>query len=249
MAPGRKRVPLCPTGSKFLPGYKFVQQLGRTPTAETWAAQTKEGQRKQVQLLYGLSSRDKRAFQEIIERLQSDCVMPACRRGKCCRADRAACIVVRDLIGDCFRDRFQEQRGRGLKGLARRELLDWLWTAAETLDELAKQHQLQHLGLNPRNLLLEEGRLLIGDYGIQALLRQSGGQLDAPGQGRYAAPELVAGKVSPHCDQYSLAVIYQEMLTGSHASPRRNRLSLSESGMPSAPAPEPRCCRWRGRCK
>src|SRR5206468_3301791 len=125
-------------------------------------------------------------------------------------------IIVTDLLGESLRDRFQEHRGRGSKGLPRRELLDWLWAAAETLDELAKEHAVQHLGLNPRNLLLDQGRLLIGDFGIHSLLPQAGGQNDSPSQGRYAAPELLAGRVGPHCDQFSLAVIYHEMLTGLH---------------------------------
>ena len=36
------------------------------------------------------------------------------------------------------------------------------------------------------------------------------------GTGRplYAAPELFLGNLSLHCDQYSLAIVYQELLTG-----------------------------------
>lgn len=30
----------------------------------------------------------------------------------------------------------------------------------------------------------------------------------------YAAPEVLDGKFGPYCDQYSLAIVYQEMLTG-----------------------------------
>jgi serine/threonine protein kinase len=218
-----KMMARCPIGSKFLPDYRFVQQLGRTPTAETWVAQTPDGRRKLVKLLYGLGGHDKRRVQEAIERLQAirHAGLPA---REVLPGGPGCLIVVTDLIADCLRDRFQEQRGRGEKGLGRRQLLDWLWAAAETLDELAAAYELQHLGLNPRNLLLEDGRLVIGDFGLLAVLRQPSGQLDAPAQGRYAAPELLAGRLSPHCDQYSLAVIYQEMLTGSHPL-RGGRLS------------------------
>ena len=30
----------------------------------------------------------------------------------------------------------------------------------------------------------------------------------------YAAPELFLGKLSRHCDQYSLGIVFQELLTG-----------------------------------
>src|SRR5262249_40074523 len=50
---------------------------------------------------------------------------------------------------------------------------------------------------------------------------------------RYAAPELFTPTVGRHCDQYSLALIYAEMLTGTH--PFRGlgpRIYTSESMTP-----------------
>ena len=48
-------------------------------------------------------------------------------------------------------------------------------------------------------------------------------------QRRYTAPELVQGMVTRSCDQYSLAVIYEELLTGCH--PFRGRVASVSSSM------------------
>src|SRR5262249_8008643 len=48
------------------------------------------------------------------------------------------------------------------------------------------------------------------------------------GQMRYSAPELAQHLITRSCDQYSLAVIYQELLTGHH--PFRGRMASAGSG-------------------
>jgi hypothetical protein len=59
---------------------------------------------------------------------------------------------------------------------------------------------------------------------LAALLWQPAGEPPAALNPRYAAPELFANQISRACDQYSLALIYAEMLSGFH--PHRQR-SLS----------------------
>src|SRR5207248_490720 len=44
-----------------------------------------------------------------------------------------------------------------------------------------------------------------------------GGQPVAQRNSRYCSPELFEKHVSRACDQYSLALVYHEMLTGTHA--------------------------------
>jgi serine/threonine protein kinase len=88
--------------------------------------------------------------------------------------------------------------------------------AAEALDYLYQQHSVQHLGLNPRNLLLERGRLVIEEFGLAQLVRLPAGQPVARRNVRYAPPELFAGTAARNGDQFSLAAIYCELLTGCH---------------------------------
>jgi hypothetical protein len=95
-------------------------------------------------------------------------------------------------------------------------LIDSLRATAEVLDYLYQQHNVQHLNLNPRNLVLDNGWLQLGEFGYAQLLWAPTGQDIAQRNARYAAPELFGSVLGRHCDQYSLALIYAEMLTGVH---------------------------------
>ncbi|MBI1832374.1 MAG: hypothetical protein HYR84_13105, partial [Planctomycetes bacterium] len=87
---------------------------------------------------------------------------------------------------------------------------------AEVLDYLYLQHNVQHLNLNPRNLILDNGWLQIDEFGYAQVLWAPAGQDIAQRNLRYAAPELFTNESRRHSDQYSLALIYAEMLTGVH---------------------------------
>src|SRR5262249_46634070 len=107
----------------------------------------------------------------------------------------------------------------GHPGVPRRELLGLMRWAAVALDGLYARHGLQHFGLSPRNLLVEGDRLWVAEFGLIPFLWLPTGQSAAALNGRYAAPELHDRRPSRSADQYSLALIYAEMLTGVH--PRR----------------------------
>ena len=104
------------------------------------------------------------------------------------------------------------------------------------MDELAREQELPHLGLHPRALLFKGNRLQIADFGLLPLFWQPAGLLQAQVQPRYLAPEMLELQGSSKSDQYSLAVIYQEMLTGEppfrgrHASLDAQVLSSRTSG-------------------
>jgi hypothetical protein len=62
--------------------------------------------------------------------------------------------------------------------------------------------------------LLEKGKPRIADFGLAQLLWLPSGQPVAERNARYSAPELMAKKISRSCDQYSLALLYHELVTG-----------------------------------
>jgi hypothetical protein len=118
----------------------------------------------------------------------------------------------------------------------RDELLKYLRRAAEALDELYRDYGLQHLTLNPRALVLDRGTLRIADFGMAELIWMPAGVDAAKLNPRYAPPELFEGRLVPTSDQYSLALIYQELLTGLHGfrnlSPRQLS-SPRQRGLPN----------------
>ncbi|MBI1916745.1 MAG: hypothetical protein HYS12_18725, partial [Planctomycetes bacterium] len=231
---------LGPAEARVLPDYQFVGCLSRGPLGETWEAQTAEGKRRLVKFFY-VARGGNRPQEEAILHLQT-LRHPALLPVKVARAGPGSLVAVTDLVETSLRQRFQEWQARGEHGIPRTELLAHLQSAAEALDQLYQQHGLHHLELNPSRLLLpgpdapgaarrepagERRRVLLGDFGLAQLLWVPAGVPIGQAQMRYSAPELAQHLITRSCDQYSLAVIYQEMLTGHH--PFRGRIASAGS--------------------
>ncbi|MEN0110292.1 MAG: tubulin-like doman-containing protein, partial [Planctomycetota bacterium] len=107
---------------------------------------------------------------------------------------------------------------------------------ADALDFISREHELAHLDIKPENLLLVAGHVKVGDFG---LVKSIGSQTQASLVGgmtpTYAAPEVFRGTPSRHSDQYSLAILYQEMLNGSVPFPGVNAAELTLQHMNDDP--------------
>lgn len=196
----------------LLPGYRFGECLGRSPLVDKWLVERPDGGQRLLQILYGCVSG---------ERLKQAATQfralhhPGLKEIEIVSAENGRVVLLMGLVKETLRDRAQQCQSRKRPGIMRGELLEYLGYAAETLDYIYEQHSVQHLCLNPRNLaLLPDGRVKIIGFGLAQLLWLPGGQAVAHVNGRYAAPELFRPKVGRACDQYSLALIYHEMLTG-----------------------------------
>jgi serine/threonine protein kinase len=216
-------------GQLALPGYRSLARLGTTPVTEVWKVQAADGRVRLAKVLYGFARPDPAGLTVALARLAA-LRHPALAPLEIAQHDPGRLVVVTDLVEPTLWDRYNACRGQGLPGVPRSELLGWLRSAAEALDALARQQGIQHLGLNPRAVILpaplpsgtagEEGPpVLIADFGLVQLLWAPAGQAVAELNARYAAPELFKNIQSPACDQFSLALIYHEMLTG--AVPQR----------------------------
>jgi hypothetical protein len=86
--------------------------------------------------------------------------------------------------------------------------------AAEALDLMNTQYQLQHLDIKPQNLFLVHNHVKVADFGLVKDLEGINTQVTSGVTPVYAAPETFDGVVSRYCDQYNLAIVYQELLTG-----------------------------------
>ena len=72
-----------------------------------------------------------------------------------------------------------------------------------------------HLDVKPRNLFLVGDHVKVADFGLaKHLERQSSSGIMAGISPQYAAPETFTSRITKHTDQYSLAIVYMELLTG-----------------------------------
>ena len=163
-------------------------------------------------------------------------------------------MIVMELADCNLWDRFRECRDKGLPGIPRDELLLYMAETAEVLDLFNDQFQLQHLDIKPQNLFLLYNHVKVADFGqvkdLEGLMAQVTGGITPV----YAAPETFDGVITRYCDQYSLACVYQELLTGHPAVRRLQHESVAHAAPEPAAEPGtrrrratgPPCCeRWR----
>jgi serine/threonine protein kinase len=208
-----------------------VEPLGSGGFGEVWKCEAPGGLFKAVKHVYGnLKSTD-------VEGVRAEQEYDALNRIKEVRhpfvlsMDRidpidGELIIVMELADKSLHDRYVECQAAGLVGIPRDALIRYIRDAAEALDHMLEKHNLQHLDIKPRNLLLVSDRVKVADFGlVKDLDRHSGTMSGATPL--YASPETFVGKISEHSDQYSLAIVYQELLTGQRPFNGKNARQLA----------------------
>jgi serine/threonine protein kinase len=211
-------------GAEPIPGYRLLTPLGTGGFGEVWKCEAPGGLQKAIKFVFGgLNSLDhgSAAAEEELRAIQR---VKAIRHPFLLSMERVEVIdgelvIVLELADKSLHDLLAESRAAGNDGIGRAELLGYLKETAEVLDVMNTQHDLQHLDIKPRNLFLISNHVKVGDFGLVNCL--GGGD----GSGRpnlalgaitplYASPEVFEGTISRSSDQYSLAVVYVELLTG-----------------------------------
>jgi serine/threonine protein kinase len=211
--------PLLPPTSVSLPGFRFCQCLSQGPLGDLWRAEDSAGRSCRALCLLSFVRYD----EGLIAHLRA-LRHPALPPGEVHWSSAERLVLLTPWFDQTLRDHFDRSRAAGLPGVPRADLLRYLRMVAEALDTMRAEHVLQHLGLNPRNLLVDGERLWIADFGVIPLAWLPTGEPAAALNSRYAAPELFDGGPAPSSDQYSLALIYAEMLAGVHPSRLRTGL-------------------------
>ena len=227
-----------------IPGYMVRERLGAGGYGEVWRAEAPGGLSKAVKIIYGCCE-DARATRELaalnrIKQVRHPFLLSLERIE---RVD-GHLVIVTELATSSLKQEFDKCRKAGLVGIPRNELLAHVHDAADALDYISQQYSLQHLDVKPENLLLVGGRIKVADFGLVKDLQDVNSSIVGGMTPVYAAPELFDGRPSIHSDQYSLAIVYQEMLTGAvpyegrttaqlaaqhlHSRPRLDRLPASD---------------------
>lgn len=203
-----------------LPGYRLIEPLGSGGFGEVWKCEAPGGLFKAIKFVYGnLETFDLETARAEQELAALQCVKEV-RHPFVLSLDRIEIVkgellIVMELADKSLHDSFVEYQSSGLVGIPRDALLRYVRDAAEALDHMNERHNLQHLDIKPRNLFLISDRVKVADFGlVKQIERNSQGGLSGGVTPLYAAPETFNGKISPHSDQYSLAIVYLELLTG-----------------------------------
>src|SRR5262249_40421698 len=148
-------------------------------------------------------------------------------------------VIVMELADKNLYDHCVECQAAGLIGIPRDDLLRYLRDAAEALDYMCEKYGLQHLDIKPRNLFLVSDRVKVADFGLVKHLGRSGGSGGSGLLGGvtplYAPPETFTGKITQTSDQYSLAIVYQELLTSQRPFSGKNARMLANQHLHEEP--------------
>ena len=203
-----------------IPGYRLIERIGGGGFGEVWKAEAPGGLLKAIKIIHGdLRSVDADGSKHAEQELKALKRVQGIRHPYLLSLERYDVIDGRLLIvmelADCnLWDRFREHRAQQRPGIPRGELLRYMHEAAEVLDLMNNQYQLQHLDIKPQNLFLVHNHVKVADFGLVKDLEGMRGQITGGVTPVYAAPETFDGIVTRFCDQYSLAIVYQELLTG-----------------------------------
>jgi len=226
-------------GAEPIPGYILRERIGAGGYGEVWRADAPGELSKAVKFIYG-GLEDRRASRELKSlRRMKEVRHPFLLSLERIEVVDGHVVIVTELAEESLKDQFQRCRDKGLPGISRSELLAHLGDVADALDFLHERHGLQHLDVKPENLLLVGGRVKVADFGLLKDLAEQQGSLMGGLTPLYAPPEVFDGRPSSHSDQYSLAIVFQELLTGSPPFGGRTAAQLAAQHLQSPPMLDP----------
>ncbi len=221
-------------------GYKLIERLGRGGFGEVWKVEAPGGLQKAAKFVFGdldaMDEESRPAEQELkamkrVREIRHPYILSLERYDTI----EGQLIIIMELADRNLWDRFRECRGQGLVGVPREELLGYMSEAAEALDLMNTHYQIQHLDIKPQNLFLVFNHVKVADFGLAKVLESARATVTGGVTPVYAAPETFEGWISRFSDQYSLAIVFQELLTGSRPFNGTNTRQLLMQHMNGTP--------------
>ncbi|TWU48713.1 Tubulin-like protein [Rubripirellula tenax] len=222
-------------GYEPIPGYVLEEAIGRGGFGEVWRSSAPGGLKKAIKFVFG-SQDQSRASRELrsLERVKS-VHHPFLLTLERFEIVDDQLVIITELADGSLEDVYKVHRDRGSCGIPRDLLLSHLHDTADGLDYLHQSYQLQHLDIKPGNLLMIGGHVKVADFGLLKDLRDIDCSVVGGLTPIYAPPEVFDGRPSLHSDQYSLAVMFQELLTGTRPFSGRTIAQLATQHVHSAP--------------
>ncbi len=222
-------------GFEPIPGYVLRDKLGAGGYGEVWLADAPGGLKKAIKFVHG-NIEGNRASGELkslqrVRQVNHPFILSLER----IEVVEGQLIIVTELAQCSLHDRFIEFQQKGFVGIMRERLIGYMRDSAEGLDFLCQQHDLQHLDVKPANLLLVADRVKIADFGLIKDIESNSLSVMGGLTPTYAAPEMFDGRPGRFSDQYSLAIVYQELLTGTFPFRGRTTAQLANEHLNKAP--------------
>jgi serine/threonine protein kinase len=202
-----------------LPGYRLVERLGRGGFGEVWKVEAPGGLMKAMKFVFGDLEASEEAGRPAEQELKALHRVKTIRHPYILSLERfdiidGQLIIVMELADRNLWDRFRQCRAEGHQGIPREELLRYMEETAEALDLMNDQYKIQHLDVKPQNIFLVHNRVKVADFGLAKAFEGARATVTGGVTPVYAAPETFEGSISRFTDQYSLGIVYQELLTG-----------------------------------
>src|SRR3954447_14937105 len=224
-----------------IPGYRLIEPLGSGGFGEVWKCEAPGGLFKAIKFVFGnLNSLDVEGARAEQELQALECVKavrhPFILGMEQIKIIEGELVIVMELADKNLHDHYVECQAAGLVGIPRDDLLRFLRDAAEALDYMCEKYGLQHLDIKPRNLFLVSDRVKVADFGLVKHLERSGASGLLGGvTPLYAPPETFSGTIAQTSDQYSLAIVYQELLTSQRPFSGKNARMLAHQHLNEEP--------------
>ncbi len=222
-------------GYEPIPGYVLEAKLGEGGFGEVWRCDAPGGVKKAIKFVFGSTEQRRgQREQKSLDRIKG------VKHPFLLSLERYEIVddrltIVTELADGSVEDLYEDARQHGKTGIDAKSLLGYLRETADALDYLHRDFQLQHLDIKPGNLLLVGGHIKVADFGLVKDLRDVTQSVVGGLTPVYAPPEVFDGRPSLHSDQYSLAVMYQEMLTGVRPFSGKTIAQLATQHIHSAP--------------
>jgi serine/threonine protein kinase len=195
--------------------YTLVEILGRGEYGEVWKVINDQGFYSAAKILHhpigGKEAEAELAALEIIKALNHPHLLKTTDYRVL--KDTQRLMIIVELADSTLTQRLKACQAEGHTGIPLKELLRYLDQSAEAFDYLHARG-IYHRDVKPQNILLLEGSVKVGDFGLVYSRKQSQKTSDAAGTPAYMAPEAWLGQHGPASDQYSLAMTYAHLRLG-----------------------------------